>query len=283
MGLVLSDKEKKLVLIAKKKGFKGLSEEEKAAVLKYKKIMAANKKGSSEPTKAKATKDTKDTIKTKKSSSQEQFTAEDKRLLLSAKKKGMKNLTPEEKRAVLKYKKMLKEQQATAKSAKEQTPKSEPQKATKPTPKKLPVIKEQIPDIPNVKPEHFAKFKGKKIMIVEDNLINQKMLEAILKNSGIDIVIANNGKIAVQNLSKGMKFDLVLMDIEMPELDGLSATKMIRKSKHFANLPIIALTSSTKKEDIIKILKSGMNGYIFKPIALGRLYNTFRLFMGGKK
>ncbi len=269
MAVVLSEDEKRLVLSAKKKGFKGLSPQEKDAVLKYKKILAQNKQKSAKPKESKE----------KPKEHKESFTIEDKRLLMSAKKKGMKGLTPEEKKAVLKYKKLLQEQKSYTKSAKAEAKSTKTHKIKDTSSEKLPVIKEQIPDNQAVKKEHFSKFKGKKIMIVEDNLINRKMLDAILKGTGIDVVFAENGKIALQYLSKGMKFDLVLMDIEMPELDGLSATKKIRKSKHFASLPIVALTSSTKKEDIVKILKSGMNGYIFKPVALGRLYNAFRLFM----
>ena len=281
MGLALSEKEKKLLLIAKKKGFKGLTQEEKIAVLKYKKILAQQKAKATTATAKKPTTEKQPTkeAETKASSdSSNILTPQDKQLILSAKKKGMKNLTPQETQAILKYKRLLKAQKSTqteTKEAKETTSESKP--------KKLLIVKEQIPDIPNVKKEHFGKFKGKRVLIVEDNLINQKMLKAILAGTGIDALFAENGKVALKHLAKGEKFDLVLMDIEMPELDGLSATKMIRKSKHFANLPIIALTSSSKKEDIIKILKSGMNGYIFKPVALGRLYNAFRLFMGDKK
>ncbi len=244
MGKKFSSEEMKLVLSAKQKGFKGLSEKEKSAVLKYKK-MASDKK------------------REEKSSDENILTAEDKRLLMSAKKKGMKSLTPQESRAVLKYKKLTKKLSDT-KNIKDD----------------LPVIKEDIPDLPVVKREHFSKFKGKKILIAEDNKINQKMLGAILSTSGMDIVFADNGKVALENLSKGLKCDLILMDIEMPEVDGIAATKTIRRSKHFSRLPIVALTSSTNSEDIDRILDAGMNAYLFKPVVLGKLYNVFRVFMG---
>ncbi len=243
MGKNLSNEEKELLLNAKRKGFKGLTAQERDAVLKYKNLLSGKKRED-------------------ESSKENILTTEDKRLLMNAKKKGMKSLTPMESRAVLKYKRLTKKL-ADKKSIKDD----------------LPVIREEIPDIPVIKREHFSKFRGKKILIAEDNKINQKMLGAILSTSGIDIVFAENGKVALKNLSEGLKCDLILMDIEMPEIDGITATKTIRRSKHFSNLPIVALTSSTNSDDIDRIMDAGMNAYLFKPVVLGKLYNVFRVFM----
>jgi len=269
----LSEVEKKLVLSAKKKGMKGLTKEEIIAVKKYKKLLEMQKKAKEQKTE--------NTTKEKPSSAKKELslTPLEKKLVLSARKKGMKGLTKEEISAVKKYKLIL----AQEKSKKETPHKEVAHKQVDTKSKKLPVIDKDIPDIPKVKKEHFKKFKGKKILIAEDNVINRKMLEALLAGSGIEIDVAENGAELLQKLVKSDKCDMILMDIQMPKMDGLEATRRIRKSKKFQNLPIVALTSATEKEEYRNIIKAGMNAYLSKPVVLGKLYNVFRLFMGDKR
>ncbi len=107
--------------------------------------------------------------------------------------------------------------------------------------------------------------KGKRVLVAEDNLTNQALARAILGNVGIYVTIAVNGKKAVEILRKGV-FDAVLMDIQMPEMDGYEATRIIRKDKRFKNLPIIAMTANAIKGDKEKCLESGMNAYVSKPV-----------------
>ena len=115
--------------------------------------------------------------------------------------------------------------------------------------------------------------RGIRILVVEDNLTNQEIALAILEGAGIVVEIANNGKKAVEAVQKSC-FDAVLMDIQMPEMDGYEATRMIRKDSKFESLPIIAMTAHAMKGDEEKCLEAGMDGYISKPISQDRLFHT---------
>jgi two-component system, sensor histidine kinase and response regulator len=117
----------------------------------------------------------------------------------------------------------------------------------------------------------FASLNNKKILLVEDNEINQQIATEILGSVGLNITVANNGKMAVDQVLN-QSFDAVLMDIEMPEMDGLQATKMIRsygEENHrlqLMDLPIIAMTAHAMSGDREKSLLAGMNDHITKPI-----------------
>jgi len=138
-------------------------------------------------------------------------------------------------------------------------------------------------ETPHVTQESFKDFNGAKLLIVEDNIINQKVLTNILKPSGIKIEIANDGQEAVnmiKNASKE-KFDLVLMDINMPVMDGYMATEMIRLNSEFDTLPIVAFTALALESEKQKIFNSGMNAFLVKPLNIGQLYTVFKLFVKG--
>jgi two-component system sensor histidine kinase/response regulator len=105
------------------------------------------------------------------------------------------------------------------------------------------------------------------ILLAEDNRVNQAVASRLLARLGYTLVIANNGHEAI-DLLKQQTFDLVLMDVQMPEMDGISATKRIReyeKSTH-GHIPIIAMTAHVMKEDRARCLAAGMDGYVTKPI-----------------
>ena len=150
-----------------------------------------------------------------------------------------------------------------------------------PESKKAKIYKSDIVETKNIKQHNFYDFNGKKILIVEDNVINQKVLTNILHLSGIEITIANNGQEAVNLITraKAEVFDLVLMDINMPVMDGFTATKAIREEKKFDNLPIVAFTALILESEIKKMFNSGMNAYLDKPIKLGKLYTAFAMFL----
>ncbi|MFI3185626.1 MAG: ATP-binding protein, partial [Methylococcaceae bacterium] len=114
---------------------------------------------------------------------------------------------------------------------------------------------------------------GKRVLIAEDNLINQRVVGEFLKLFGITIEIANNGKEALALLEIG-EFDAVLMDIHMPEMGGFKATRWIRSQVRFATLPIIALTAGVTQEEQEKCLAIGMNDVIAKPIDPKKLFST---------
>ncbi len=113
--------------------------------------------------------------------------------------------------------------------------------------------------------------KEVKILLVEDNLINQQLARKILESKGIMVMIANNGKEAVDMVSK-VDFDAILMDIQMPEMDGYEATRLIRQQ--YTILPIIAMTANVMNDDKNKCLKASMNDYLAKPIDIKELFRT---------
>ncbi|UTF58707.1 PAS domain-containing hybrid sensor histidine kinase/response regulator [Gilvimarinus sp. DA14] len=120
-----------------------------------------------------------------------------------------------------------------------------------------------------------AALKGLRILLVEDNVINQQVARGILRKVGISVISADNGQQALEILENSPEgFDAVLMDIEMPILDGISATKIIRKDKQLHNLPIIAVTAQAIQGDREACLAAGMNEYISKPLKPDDLYQT---------
>ena len=115
--------------------------------------------------------------------------------------------------------------------------------------------------------------RGAKILLVEDNRINQMVAKELLKVEGFEVTVADNGRIAIELLQK-QKFDLVLMDIQMPEMDGFEATRIIRSDRRFADLPVLAMTASAMSSDRESSLAAGMNDHIAKPIDPKVLYRT---------
>lgn len=106
---------------------------------------------------------------------------------------------------------------------------------------------------------------GIKVLLVEDNLVNQLVAKELLKTMEADVNIAENGQVAIDYLEENM-VDVVLMDIQMPVMDGLTATKAIRQKMKFKNLPIIAMTAHARQEDKDASMSAGMNLHISKPI-----------------
>jgi CheY-like chemotaxis protein len=144
------------------------------------------------------------------------------------------------------------------------------------------VHKSPIIETPHITQESFSDFNGMHLLIVEDNIINQKVLINILKPSGVKIKIANNGREAVDMVKKTTeRFDLVLMDINMPVMDGYMATKMIRLDSEFDKLPIVAFTALALDSEKQKIFNSGMNAFLTKPLQIGQLYSVFKIFVSG--
>lgn len=122
---------------------------------------------------------------------------------------------------------------------------------------------------PEEKPARFSEihsFDGINVLVVEDNLINQNIVSRLLTKWNAVADTAENGKVAVQKVRKN-RYQLVLMDLHMPEMSGYEATRKIRemKGKYYKTLPILAVTASAFAEDRKKICASGMNGYIIKP------------------
>ncbi|NVM21790.1 MAG: response regulator [Desulfobacterales bacterium] len=114
---------------------------------------------------------------------------------------------------------------------------------------------------------------GAKILLAEDNVINQEVASEILANAGIIVDTANNGNEAVDALNR-TTYDCVLMDVQMPEMDGFEATRLIRQDPKFAKLPIIAMTAHAMKGDREKCIEAGMDDYVTKPLEPEVLFST---------
>ena len=112
---------------------------------------------------------------------------------------------------------------------------------------------------------------------MEDNPVNQKLATLLLEKRGHSVVVAKNGLEAVERHKSG-DFDLILMDVQMPEMDGLEATRVIRGSEHATGkrIPIIAMTAHAFKKDQQACLEAGMDAYVSKPISKSLLFETIQ-------
>jgi two-component system sensor histidine kinase/response regulator len=113
--------------------------------------------------------------------------------------------------------------------------------------------------------EELRKIRGARVLLAEDNEINQQVAEEILQQAGLVVRSANNGKEAVEMVKAG-NFDVVLMDIQMPLMGGFEATQEIRRNERFQDLPIIAMTAHAMAGDHEKSIEAGMNDHLTKPI-----------------
>ncbi|HRZ28365.1 MAG TPA: PAS domain S-box protein [Spirochaetota bacterium] len=124
----------------------------------------------------------------------------------------------------------------------------------------------------------MAPYAGRTILLVEDNVINQQVAMEILGNAGLGVVPAGNGREALELLNE-RRFDLVLMDLQMPEMDGFETVRVIRSDDRYLNLPIIAMTAHALSGDRERCLEAGMNDYTAKPIDPEALYETLRRWL----
>ncbi|WP_172656516.1 response regulator [Catenovulum maritimum] len=119
----------------------------------------------------------------------------------------------------------------------------------------------------------------KRILLVEDNPINQTIAQNLLSSEGAHVVVSSGGLQAIEELENSIiEFDLVLMDIQMPDMDGYETTRKIRSNYKFYDLPILALTSNVLNSDKIKCFEVGMNGHIAKPYELNTLVSMILQF-----
>ena len=121
-------------------------------------------------------------------------------------------------------------------------------------------------------------FTGKKLLVVEDNELNLEIASTLLEEAGFEVDTAGNGKIAVEKIEAASagRYDLILMDVQMPEMDGYEATRRIRAlpDKKKAAIPIVAMTANAFEEDQKNALNAGMNGHIAKPLDIQKLFQV---------
>jgi two-component system sensor histidine kinase/response regulator len=126
-----------------------------------------------------------------------------------------------------------------------------------------------------------TRLAGARILVAEDNEINQQIAVELLEGAGATVTVANNGREAVESLTAGSQpppFDVVLMDLQMPEMDGYQATAKLRANQRLASLPIIAMTAHATIEERQRCLAAGMNDHVAKPIDPAILFDTVGRF-----
>jgi len=122
--------------------------------------------------------------------------------------------------------------------------------------------------------------EGRRILVVDDDMRNVFALTSALEHKGAQVDAARNGREALDKLhAQPDAFDLVLMDIMMPEMDGYAATREIRRVPRWQKLPVIAVTAKAMKDDQQRCLDAGANDYLSKPIELERLFSLLRVWM----
>ncbi|WP_194715492.1 response regulator [Noviherbaspirillum soli] len=122
-------------------------------------------------------------------------------------------------------------------------------------------------------------FQGRRILLVDDDVRNIFALTSALEQKGLAVEIARNGEEAIAKLDAAPDVDLVLMDVMMPVMDGLEATRRIRTDARFAKLPIIAVTAKAMRDDHEQCLRAGASDYLAKPIDLDRLFSLLRVWL----
>ncbi|MEA3373916.1 MAG: response regulator [Campylobacterota bacterium] len=126
-------------------------------------------------------------------------------------------------------------------------------------------------------------FAGSTILLAEDNDVNQSIIKNLLDGTGINLVIAGDGKEAIELLAKTADVSLVIMDIDMPIMDGYEAARRIREDNRYRHVPILALTAQVKPEDVERAKKAGMQEHLGKPYKMVSLYNSlYKYLMVGK-
>lgn len=128
-------------------------------------------------------------------------------------------------------------------------------------------------------PSAPARLIGIKVLVIEDNAINRQVVVELLSIEGAQVTVVTGGLEGVNTiLNKAQSFDIVLMDMQMPDIDGLQATKQIRADKRFTELPIVAMTANVSNADKEACLSAGMNAHLSKPLDLNLMVNTIIRF-----
>ncbi|WP_373002963.1 response regulator [Sulfurimonas sp.] len=144
-------------------------------------------------------------------------------------------------------------------------------------------VKRDIPPHGKITKDNFREFAGQKILVAEDNIINQKVITGLLADSGIEVTIADDGQFLLEILEKDSDFNFILMDAHMPRVDGFEATRRIRKNPNYNHIVIIALSGDTAPDDIRKMTEAGMEEHLEKPLRIEAMYDTLYAYNDSSK
>ncbi len=149
--------------------------------------------------------------------------------------------------------------------------------------RKSDIFKRDVPKHSKVTKESFKEFSGVRILVAEDNIINQKVISGLLADSGIELVMVNDGQEALDKLEEDSNFLMILMDAHMPRVDGFEATRAIRANPAYSHIVVVALSGDTAADDIKKMQDAGMAEQLEKPLRMDSLYDVLYAYSGSDK
>jgi len=155
----------------------------------------------------------------------------------------------------------------------EETPQLEAKESKK-------IHKREVVPHAKITKQNFSEFAGVRILVAEDNLINQKVLSGLLADSGIELVIADDGQEALDILKEDDDFLMILMDAHMPRVDGFEATRAIRQNPQYDHILVVALSGDTAADDIVKMTNAGMAEHLEKPLKMDAFYDILYAYTG---
>jgi CheY-like chemotaxis protein len=155
----------------------------------------------------------------------------------------------------------------------------EPKNQNNETAKKRTICKRAVPPHAKIVKDDFKEFSGQRILLAEDNIINQKVIQGLLAESGIEISVANDGVEALDILEKDNNFMMILMDAHMPRMDGFEATQKIRSNPNYDHIIVVALSGDTAADDIRKMNEAGMTEHLEKPLKMDALYDLLYAYI----
>lgn len=134
--------------------------------------------------------------------------------------------------------------------------------------------KRAVPSHEKITKQHFSEFSGERILVAEDNPINQKVILGVMSDSGIEVIVANDGQEALDILENDSNFLMILMDAHMPRIDGFEATRIIRSNPKYDHILIVALSGDIATDDVQKMKDAGMDEQLAKPLRMEALYGV---------